>query len=112
MASHGDDWGEAAWTVFLRRVLPRVLSSPQSTHEAVQGHSAPANAPPVADPSAAAAISSFVLRAGDAFSGLCDRLPVVSQAVHGELLGQLSSTCLQWLVQVCILSFILQSAFS
>ena len=66
-----------------RRVLPGVLSySPASV------------------PSASASSSSFVSRAGEAFPGLCDRLDAVPAAVRGELLGQLTSTCLQWACQV------------
>ena len=99
MASHSDEWGEAAWTVLLRRVLPRVLCSPSSsTAEGAPSSLSPSGTSKEA--SSAATVSSFVLRAGEAFTGLCDRLAAVQPAVHGELLGLISSTCLQWLSQV------------
>ena len=93
MVAHGGDWGEAAWTVLLRRVLPRVLASPPAATTTTATSSSTAAA-------AAAAVSSFISRAGEAFPGLCDRLATTPLAVRGELLTQLSSTCLQWMSQV------------
>ena len=90
MVAHGSDWGEAAWTVLLRRVLPRVLAAPPA-----------ATITAAAASSGAASVSSFISRAGEAFPGLCDRLATTPLAVRGELLAQLSSTCLQWMSQVC-----------
>ena len=94
MVAHGGDWGEAAWTVLLRRVLPRVLASPPAATTTTVASAS-------ASSSEAAAVSSFISRAGEAFPGLCDRLATTPLAVRGELLTQLSSTCLQWMSQVC-----------
>ena len=90
MVAHGGVWGEAAWTVLLRRVLTRVLAAPPA-----------ATITAAAASSGAASVSSFISRAGEAFPGLCDRLATTPLAVRGELLTQLSSTCLQWMSQVC-----------
>ncbi len=75
--AHSRLWGLAAWQVLLQHVVPGLLR-----------------------PLDGASVGSFIVRAGEAFPGLCDQLGVMPPELRGDLLGQLVAACLEWFIQV------------
>lgn len=122
MQQHSSTWSEAAWGIFLTRVMssmfrpaPTSARHPGSsaagagpagphTHHMAEGAtgSLPSGQAAAEADSAASGTPSpeFVARVNHYFPMMCEQLDHVAAAYHGELMLQLADTSLHWLQQV------------
>lgn len=92
MAAHGPGWGDAAWRVVIRRVLPRLLS-PAAAVDAAATAAPGGAAGDAAAAAGAGGMNDFIGRASEAFSRLCDQVRPRKQSLPRHSHGYLALIC-------------------